>query len=242
MSKPMKAARAGVIVLVTICLFVLALPMVMQVRAEGTPTTIELETALHRDGLNPEALAAAGLSASDARGVVQRTLSYLVSAGAQLTAADHAAAAAKRESQALERLVRSGRASQEEVTACQQARSDFDTAQVQQQTLHVDLFEAATAGLSGPQVSALTQIRLNRGWKLSPEYLVVSREEAEWVRLRSSLASERIAAKRGESTHEAAQAVLDNVRGDAAVAAAMANLDANLSAVRAAWDDETETE
>ena len=68
------------------------------------------------------------------------------------------------------------------------------------------------------------------------EFLVVDRSEAEWIQLREGLANERVAAKLGQAPDPIARAALAEFRSHPLVAAARANLDANLAVVTTAWE------
>ena len=233
MAKHLKRARAALIVIVGIAIIIIGLPLVAPVQAQSGPTGAELGTCLHRVGLGPEALAAAGASAGQTTALVEAARGYLIDHQGDLDLAD---AAAKRERDRLERLVRSGTGTGDDVTALAQARVLLANARAQRAAKLGALLDAATAGLSGQRRAALDSFSANAPWKQPIEFLAVDRDQQEWVALREALANERIAAKRQEAPDAGAQALLQQLRADPAVSAARANLDANLLAVTAAWE------
>jgi hypothetical protein len=224
------------IVLVAISIVVIGLPLVMTAQAQSGPTGAELGTHLYRVGLGPEPLAAAGVNAAQTRALVEAARLYLIDHQVDLNLADAAFASAKREHSRLERLVRSGTGTDDDVTALAQARVLLANARAQRAAELGALLDAATAGLSGQRRAALDSFSANAPWKQPIEFLAVDRDQQDWVALREALANERIAAKRQEAPDAGAQALLQQLRADPAVSAARANLDANLLAVTAAWE------
>ena len=137
----------------------------------------------------------------------------------------------------LQRRVRSGLASEQEVTDVQLARQDLDDARADQQAILDDIFLVGTANLPSAQRLRLAKIR-SQGttWNMPVEYLVVDRSEQQWVRLREALANERISAELEEDPDATDQAHLASVRDDTDVSAAMTALETRLPEVRAAWE------
>jgi hypothetical protein len=198
--------------------------------------SIELEVALRVVDLTPESLASAGLSGPDVTGLVGRARSDLSPVIEDYREAHTDFGSARAEVDRLERLVRSGLASQEQVTALTTARSAFTAANTAHDNHQGAAFTAATEeSLTGPQVAALVQIRANTAWDLPSEYKVRSATEPEWVALRDALAAERIAQREGSEVPAGAQSVLTAWRADPAVSAARASLASNLAAVSAAY-------
>lgn len=189
-----------------------------------------------RAGLDADALAAVGVSANGVVNVLQPAADAINNAPSALSTADAAFAAARVESDRLQRLIQSGRGSSEDVTSYQTQSAVLATATSQRQSVLDGYFTAAIAGLSSDQRTQITRLRANRSWNLPLEFLVVNREQAEWVAVRDALANERISAKLGESPDESAQASLTTWRAVSAVSTAKSNLDANRATVRAAWN------
>jgi hypothetical protein len=193
-------------------------------------------STLIRAGLDPDALAAAGVSGNQAAGVVDAFEAAMAADPARLATADAGYASAKAASDQLRRLIQSGRGDQGDVTKYQAAMSSLQTAEASRQSALDDWFDAATTGLTQGQVATLVTIKGNRDWKLDIEFLTVDRSEPEWVQLRDALAHERVAAKYGESVDPGVQSFLATARSNASVSASKTACAANLSAVTASWE------
>lgn len=205
----------------------------------GANQSVSLGVVLHRTGLTPEALAAAGLGEASTMSVGGAT--QLANAGlvTSLRDLDHAVGQARNARDAAERKIQSGKASPEEIAAFPGLEQAFATASATRDTAVNGLFAAATEGLNSTQRATLTAIRANAHWKLPTEFLVVERTEAEWVELRAALANERIAARNEEAPNQQCQALLGTARANPAVAAAKTALDANLATVKQSWNTVT---
>jgi hypothetical protein len=105
------------------------------------------------------------------------------------------------------------------------------------------IFSQWQANASAEARTTLTRVRANRAQDWSRdfphEFLVIARQEAEWVSLRDCLANEHIAIKHPDLLSETAQASLAAWRADPAVSAAKAALVQNLTAVTDAWNTAT---
>lgn len=204
---------------------------------EPPPLDPELATALYRVGLQPENLAAAGVSATLADDVVAGVKVWLAQNPAGLPQTDERYFQAVTSRDALVRKVRSGLASTQEIVEGQDASGEFDAAEGARKQVLEALFTAGTVVLSTDQVAALSRIRVNQAaWNVPLQYLVVDRTQEEWVHVRAALANERISAKDGEDPDAEDQSYLAEVRADSAVAAAKTSLDTNLGAVKSAWE------
>lgn len=210
----------------------------LQGQGGGGPS-VSLGVVLHRTGLTPEALAAAGVGGAGTMsigGAAQLANAALVTSLREL---DHAVGQARNARDAAERKIQSGKASPEEVAAFPGLEQAFASASAARDTAVNGLFAAATEGLNSTQRATLTAIRANAHWKLPTEFLVVERTEAEWVELRAALANERIAARNEETPNQQCQALLGTARANSAVAAAKTALDANLATVKQSWNTVT---
>jgi hypothetical protein len=188
-----------------------------------------------RAGLGADELAAVGVSAQQVLGVMQPLADSVNQAPSALSAADESFATARRETDRLQRLIQSGKGTQEDVSAYQTQKAALATATSSRETILENLRAAAAVGLSSGQRLALTRIRANKHWSLPTEFLVIDRSEQEWVTLRDALANERISAKIGEAPDPESQAALAILRAQETVAAAHTALESNRTAVRAAW-------
>ena len=203
------------------------------------PTQAELETALIRAGLEPESLAAAGVTSNQVDGIVDDVRTWLTNNPTDLSAADAAYESARENSDQLRRTIQSGVGTGEDVTAYTSAMSNLQQAISDRDTALNAIFNAGTADLTQAIVDDLTVVRGNAGpWDyLSVEFLAKSgRTEAQWVDLREALADEHIADKYGESMDQDCQTLLTNERAHADVSAAITRLDSNLATVTSQWN------
>ncbi|MCW5775663.1 MAG: hypothetical protein KIS87_04355 [Phycisphaeraceae bacterium] len=203
----------------------------------AAPTAVELAAALHRVGLSPERLAAAGLTANETSALVRDAAAHLDGERFQaLKQADAAVREASRDVQRLERLARSGRAAGNDLGDLTTARATLAAAESTLGSALGAFYEAAAGGLAGPKAARLATLRANAGWDLPVQYLAASRSEAEWVALRDALASLRICERLGEDPHHGCTTLVAQADADSSVANAKAALDANIAAVTGAFD------
>jgi hypothetical protein len=196
----------------------------------------DFKVLLIRAGLDADALAAAGVSSGTVASVVAAAQTSMQANVNALVERDASFASARVEAERLKTLIESGRAAQEDVSSYTSASSSLTTATSQRQSTLDSVFAAATANLTSGQRTAITNIRANRSWNLPLEFLVVNREQTEWVQLRDALANERISAKLGEDPDASAQMQLSNWRAHGSVAAARSALQSNLAQVRTNWN------
>jgi len=199
--------------------------------------TSPFASTIIRVGLDPEALAAAGVTSAQVAGIIDAVLASDAAVSGDLAAADADHRAAKGELDRLTRLVRSGTGSPEDVTALAAAQSDLATAEAAQAAAMNALFNAGVAGLPVTTQDTLTTIRASRHTKLPVEYLTVIGSADDWLSLRRALQHEKVAGKTGEEVAEEIATQLATFRARSAVATARANLDARLAAVHTAWED-----
>ncbi|MCH8823066.1 MAG: hypothetical protein IH984_06110 [Planctomycetes bacterium] len=205
-----------------------------------TPTTLDLEVALLRSGLGPEALTATGLSSANAVTVVGDLITYMTTNPGVLDSADASYSSAKSTTDQLKRTIQSGLATTQDLTAFASAKANLASCTIACDGVIDDFFTAATADLSQAQKTALSTIRGNAYWDRPTEFLTVAHTEEQWVELRNALAHERIATANGEAVDAGVQTILNGYRGNGTVAAAKANLDSNLAVVTFAWEQAIE--
>ena len=199
------------------------------------PANTEFAGVLLRLGLGADALAAAGVTSPQATALVAAIESAYTPA--TLANRDEAFIAAKQAHDRLRRLVQSGKATEADVTALGTAAAASASATQARDDYLAGLRSAGLVTLSEGQAALVEHIRANRTWGLPTQYLVKDRAEAEWVRLRDSLASKRIAEEDEEETFApAAQSHLAAVDAEAEIASAKVALDSNLAAVQSAWN------
>jgi hypothetical protein len=200
------------------------------------PTPEEVASALIRAGLDPQALAAGGLSIGAVQTVVGNVEAFLAAHPGSLQFADSARAEARQQNDQLTRVVQSGTATEDQVNTLPTARAELAQAEAQLTSLLNEIFDTGTASLPQGQRATLIALRANRNWGLPVEFLVVDRSEPQWVQLRDCLANERISQELDESPDPEAQAWLAQYRANPLVASAKANFDANLGSITAAWN------
>ena len=190
-----------------------------------------------RIGLGAEALAAAGVSGSE---VATTIADFAASAPAQagdLAAADAVFFDARATADKLQRLIRSGQATEAEVEEYQTAKTALAKIESERQGIIDAIFEAGTLALPASKTAVLAQIRANARYRAIPISLkVVSRTDAEWLALKKALKHEKVCLKDGEAVHSDVVTALATWRGATPVATAKAALDANLPTVTAAWE------
>ena len=200
----------------------------------------DFKVKLLRSGIGADALAASGVLSGGVTAVLQAAADELNAHPSTLPSADTAYVSARVESDRLRAKIQSGQASQEEIASYQTQVANLATASGQRASALDAVFAAATANLTAPQRTALTQIRANRAVDHSKdfpiEFLVASRTEAQWVALRDALSNEKQAIKYPDTLSEAAQSLLATARSDGSVAAARTSLASNLAAVTASWN------
>jgi hypothetical protein len=197
----------------------------------------DLVTALYRVGMQPENLAAGGVSANDTTTVVGNVKTWLGQNSTALADADTRMFNAVTNRDKLVRKVVSGLASQDEVAQCQTAKTEFTNATSNRQSVLDACFAAGAASLTSDQATLLSKMRVNQPtWELPLELCVVDRAEADWVHIGDALSNERVSAKEGVDPDPDEQSYLSNVRADTTVSTAKSNLDAHLGDVRTAWE------
>ncbi|MCC6675506.1 MAG: hypothetical protein IT436_00045 [Phycisphaerales bacterium] len=197
--------------------------------------SLELKGALARAGLDPEALAAAGVAPEGVTTLVGLARTYLVDHIQDLRDADSDFIVARQEVDRLERAVTGGASDQ--AAALATARGNLSAAAFSRQDVLDGTYAAATAGLTEGQVALLSRMKTGRAgrWGLPIEFLAATRSEPEQVALRNALANERISSQLGQDPDGADQQVLTLARADAAVAAAKSAVESSKDAVTAAW-------
>ena len=184
-------------------------------------------------------MAAAGLSSGNVTSLVTGVKSYMANNPTAMSDADASFATAKTNADRLERLVKSGLGSQGDVNSCATAQQTLATATTARQAILDGLFTTSIQNLSEAQRTALTNIRANASWKLSPEYLVTNRSEASWVQLRDALSTKKIAANLHEDLDSPTQQYLTGIEADTAIAVAKTALATGLGSVTSAWNTGT---
>jgi hypothetical protein len=205
-----------------------------RVMVELTPQ--QLDVGLHRAGVTPERLAAAGVLHSDISTLVSAGRVYLTLHQIMLDTADTDAGTARATCDRLQRLVDSGLANEADVAALEAANAALTNAMIAQNQILTGLYDAAIDGLGEPQSVALAVMKANGTWDLPIQYLAVNRNEPQWVGLRDDLANLRIAEQLEEEPDPTCLQDVNTANADPAVSAAATNLENGLALVKQAWD------
>jgi hypothetical protein len=197
------------------------------------PAGSVVASTLIRCGLSAEALAAAGVDAAEATGMRAAILARLETHGSALTNATEALVAARATHESLRRSL-DGAASQSESAQLTQAALAVANAEAALSSVVASFAEHAESPISSEKRGLLASIRGNAGRGLPETYLVRAWTDEEVVELRDALATERIAIKQDEAVPSEIAGYLAGVRSTPSIAAAIANSNSNLAAVRAA--------
>lgn len=200
-------------------------------------TASEVVLFLSRLGLDPASVAAAGLDAPAAAGLVSSAAESLSEVEAALVQADEGVLATRATAEALRAKLVAGTATQEEKATWPAVRQAADAAVDARSALHDQLFAVVVASLSDSAKSAAANIRSSAAtWSdVAPPYRVVVRDEAAMLALRDALDAERIALKREREVPEAVAALLAQARAEPAVATALASTAANAQVIAQTW-------
>lgn len=201
---------------------------------------LQLTTAqavgLLRASLGPEELTAAGLKPAEGKAVIDAGKEALATHAQALATADADYAAARGSVDTLGRKVRSGLASEQEVTALATAKADLAAAEGDREAAFDAIWAGATASLGTDLKARLAQIRANDAWKLPAAYRTVERTEAEWVELRDILDQKKVCTADGVELDGACATYLASIEGDATVAAALSGVATHHASLQASWD------
>jgi hypothetical protein len=188
-----------------------------------------------RLGVEPEALAAGGVSSTRVAGLFSRARDHLGEHEGIIGSADEELGAASAALTALEDKVRAGQSAPQDLAALAAARARVQTARTSRDALLASASAAVSTDLTEPQVATIQAVAGNRAWNLPVKYLVLNRSEAQWVSLRDALASQRINAARGREIEPAASLIVAQADAEPAVAAAASQMQSNGAAVGTAW-------
>lgn len=195
---------------------------------EVTPSrSMRISTALRIVGVEPSALAAAGLVPTDASALVERAKAFLdENAATAWTAAETEYSAALKDFAS-----RAQRSPESMMTA----RTRLASAITARDGLRA-AFLAATLDTLSQEVSAsLSAILSNRDSGLPMQYRVVQYSASTAMQLRDALADARIASRTGTQPAESSLAVIQAANSSAAVSSSLQGLEQNSSAIQLAW-------
>lgn len=188
----------------------------------------ESRVALAQARITPEVLAASGATSTDIPQLVENVSDWWNEHGGTLVAATSAANSARANLDAVQRKVRAGTASGEDVESLVTCRQACVSTLAAQQALMDDLWAAATASLNSEVVERLEIVRANLDGQrsLDTKYLVVAWSTGDALNLRRALRSPDDAAS---------QQIVAGANALAAVSQAQSWLTSNLAAIETAW-------
>ncbi len=198
-------------------------------------TAAEVRAWLVRAGLDPKALAVANVPAGQIRALVGGAADSIVQNSLAMEQAELALSRGRTSVERLERSVRGGTASADDLRALATARDALAAAQGQVGEFVAGVFTAATAGLSPEARAALQGVKRNRGRGVPMEFTLADRTDAQWVALRDALSARAIAQREGRQIPDAANALVSAATTPASTAAAD-RLRTALPAIQAAWE------
>ena len=197
----------------------------------------ELEVLLLRARLDPEALAAVGMTSNALSTQLAQAEQDLTIALSALGPADTTYASARTERDRLQRLVQSGQGTQEDVASLAQAKTALADAEAARTTALDSTIAAATSSLTNEQRLTLSQIRANARWKWCPtQYRVLEQSDAAWLALRDALSGAHTHERIGEEAPAECSSYLAQCDANEAVLAATSNSGAHLTSLQATWD------
>ncbi len=209
-----------------------------QAPSQPALTERQLALCLHAVSLDPESLAAAGVSDPGVAAVVAAGASYIGGSGADMAHVRRRANAARSDLQREESQARSGHVTQEVLEA---AREEDEDASVHLAQLMNGLFTTAIAPLPSGQRALLATIRANSATNSLPKaWLAVNRSQANWIAIRDALACRDIAERNAQGPDGAAESVIASA-SDQVTAGALASVDSNLPGVRSAFESTVAT-
>lgn len=189
--------------------------------AEPATNAAERARYLHLAGLSPDCMCVSGVESAGVSTVVADAVTEIELIASQLETAESNLMSTQRDLQSLQRLIRSGTASQAEKDSLTTVAAAATSAQSAWDSLLTQIYAAGTDSLSQTVKDRMVQVNANADWKLPHPYTRVARTEPQWVSLRNALAAERIADKLGEDLDSGFETLLLQVRAEAATAEAM---------------------
>lgn len=205
---------------------------------EPSPAGAMLLTA--RIGLDPDALAAAGVNAQQIPGIVAEAKSTWQEIGNDLDAKDAAVRTATQTIESIEKDRAAGKAAPEAAATLAAARTSLQTAVTQRDALLQSAFNTITENLSIDQIGLLRTIQTNRGWHVPVQFMTVNRSKAQWLLLQNggAPAHDREHPRLPSSSSPIVSAnanAMTSASEHPAVMTAKANIDLNKGAIESAW-------
>lgn len=220
--------------------FVATIPAA-NVHAQTPPSTATAGSGtvvLKQLGIDPQALAAAGVTAVQASSLVAAARSYMDTHSAVHQAALVRVATARALARRLDHSTAAPGQEAESGAALAAARAELASAEAAWSGQQEGLANAATAaaGLDEAVRGRLDRVRANRKWGLPIEYAVVDRTDEEWKRLAAAIHAvhEGDRPNATPANQESVNLVAVS-RAHVEVAGAIDRLQVQLTAIREAW-------
>lgn len=201
---------------------------------QQVPSAADLALLLYRAGLDPESLAAAGVTAERVPALISHVRDNADEWVASLSAADQSFQTGSDARAQLSSMLTSGQGTPENRTALASAEAELQRATQARNTTLQDVFMAATRDLpSGGRAMLLTLASCRFDYPV--HFRAVERADPASLTLRDALAVQRISQANGDSIPENAAQVIRAEESNSAVATARINVNANGTAVQLAW-------
>jgi hypothetical protein len=184
-------------------------------------------------GLQPDALAAAGVTAVQAGALKTYLQAYLNEHGGELNGLIDTWGYANRAADTATRNVRAGKGDVETLTTRQ---GELATALANKQAGIDAAFAAATADLADGVKAALLKIKANRPRNVPAQYLVVDRTSSQWRQLRDALSQKKQRDANSVALDADAATIISDADSNGAVITAAGLLESNLAAIKAAME------
>lgn len=195
----------------------------------------QLKMVLTRAGLGADQLAAAGVESGHVGEVVDQARGVLGEQGEALAAADDSYRSAKVELENLQAKVRAGGATDADTARVRAVEATLTQADTQRRAALTAVIAAASSVLSHEQTQTLAAMRSSPR-DLPLKYRAMAPDAAKADSLRDALGRARSASATGEEIATETATLLAQADADPVSSAAQSRLNANASAVRAAWD------
>lgn len=194
--------------------------------------SILVQRAMYVAGIEPDALATAGVSASTTELIALDAGEWWTSHGQSLTAAELQASIVSSEVIVMERARRRGSV-EYSVEDLLEARNRETSAQAVLDDLRADFSEALLERISAEQAAQIRQIVANRTWDAPQEFGVLAMPEADWRSTKDALCAE---ASDVEADSDDAD-TLAEVRANPVYTLAKTNRESLEAAVIIAWKE-----
>ncbi len=173
----------------------------MAIRDERTPSPADLRTVLYEIGYLPEYLAATGVQVEQIEPLIDAVVEAIKDDHRSINILSQLQSTVGVQAQAMQRKIRAGQASSEEIIAYrQQQKRDVKKVDDIRESFLRSLRDAGEAVLTAKQVETIEILQVNEQWSnnVPIEYRVVRRTESEWMRLQNAIMLQRHSDETGQ--------------------------------------------